>query len=119
MGCQEVMHNLLQMESALHNLNFANVDTEDKSVKLDAKGRRNTLLQAYRFRLESSRLNPNVRGKSSNPELSHMFYAAFAAKFYVPRNELINSIWAGVNRVVTFKPWVSSNPDKGRRYPDY
>ncbi|CAN0124566.1 unnamed protein product, partial [Scytosiphon promiscuus] len=120
MGCQEVMHNLLQMESVLHNLAFATVDTEDTTVELNASARCTTLLQGYQYRLESRVWSPTISDKPSNDILEAMSYAEFAAQFFIPRTSArqIKRIASDTNRVVTFKPWGSSNP-AGDRYPDY
>ena len=112
MGVQEVMHNLLQMDSVLHNLTFANVSTEDKAVELNEDGRCATLLEGYRFRMQANRWAPSVRNKPTDSVLRDMSLATFAAAFYIPKTRArqINRIRTGVNRVVTFLPWGSSNP---------
>lgn len=122
MGCQEVMHNLLQMESVLHNLTFANVSTDGESVEIDESGRCTTMLQAYSCRLDARTWNPNVRNKPTDHQLVAMSFAEFAAKFNVASRGQsrgqINRLRPGTNRVITFKPWGSSNP-RGDSYPDY
>lgn len=121
MGAQEVQHLNLQTDSVDHNLAFARASTENDQVEVlpGPDGRpdfRRDLLTAYSDRLDARTWAPHAM--ILNDALSRMSYAEFAMQFYVRRDKKLGRIRSRQNRVVTFRPWCSSNP-QGDGYPDY
>ena len=121
MGAQEVQHLNMQEESVDHNLSFAKATTQRDSVELVAGsgGRpriRRDLLTAYSERFDAQTW-PH-RAMLPNETLREMSYAEFAMTFYVGTDGLIKRFRGSRNRVITYRPFNSSDP-RGDNYPDY
>ncbi|CAM9191521.1 unnamed protein product, partial [Pylaiella littoralis] len=119
MGAQEMMHLLMQTPSVNHDLEFVTASATaatSEVVATEAGGLRRVsdLIDGYAKRCDPATW---ARARDAPSGLDSMPYSEFASRYRLQRGGKIVALTSR-NRVVSFRPFVSSSP-RGPRYYEY